>query len=309
MTPVTPTFRSPADRRAFVVNFGGGVDSTAILVGLARLYRAGDATAKPDLILFADTGDEVAETYANVRRISDWCEEQFGIPVTVVSRPTHIPGRVGYKSLSENCVTNETLPGEAFGRGNCSMKWKHEPMDRFLHGSKRPAVKGWLESNGFEGRPVRAIGYDADEGRGCGKRAKNAQIVEDDVNAYRYPLIEWGWTREDCHAAIASEGLPAVVKSACFLCPNQTEAELRLMAQLQPELLLRACAIEEIAKRGRNGLQIEGLWRRTRKADNRPGSWTAWATREQLLAAEAVEAEVARLAPHLASTATLTPSI
>lgn len=285
--PTIAHFRNDDDFAAspLVVNFGGGVDSTAILVGLARLYRMGDDTARPDLILFADTGDELPATYENVRRVSEWAEQTFGIPVTIASRPNNIPGRVGYKSLSENCITNETLPSEAFGRGSCSLKWKHEPMDAFLRGRKRPLREGWLQAQGYAAdvKPLRLIGYDATETQ-KGKRAKNAKIDEDAQNCYRYPLVEWGWSRATCEAAIAAEGLPTVVKSACFMCPNQTEAELELMAQQSPKLFLRALAIEEIAKRGRNGLtKIEGLWRRTRKADGRSGNWGEWARSNGLL--------------------------
>jgi 3'-phosphoadenosine 5'-phosphosulfate sulfotransferase (PAPS reductase)/FAD synthetase len=302
-SPVLPAFRTVDGRTALIVNFGGGVDSTAILVGLARLYRAGDTTARPDLILFSDTGDEVPETYRNVARIDQWARGVFGLGVTTVSRPSVIPGKVGYRSLSENCVTNETLPSEAFGFGGCSVKWKHEPMDRFLRGSKRPERAGWLRENGYDGRPLRLIGYDATEAVGNGKRAKNSQIASDEQNLYRYPLVEWGWTRQDCEAAIAAEGLPVVVKSACFLCPNQTEDELRALSAGEGRpLFLRSLAIEEIARRGRNGLtQIEGLWRRTRKFDGRPGSWCAWAQQQGLATAAEIEALVAKLAPHLAA--------
>lgn len=295
---------------ARIVNFGGGVDSTAILVGLARLYRAGDDDAKPDLILFADTGDEMPETYDNVNRMSQWCEDVFGIPITICSRPNNIPGRVGYKSLSENCITNETLPSEAFGRGACSSKWKHEPMDAFLRGRKRPLRMGWLEANGFNQKPLRMIGYDVTEaGNPKSKRGKNAAISEDEMNRYSYPLVDWGWTRQLCKEAIANEGLQVPVKSACFMCPNQTEAELLDMAQNAPELFLRALAIEEIAKRGRNGLtKIEGLWRRTRKSDNRRGSWVEHfgqgdfnaTTAAERKAGYTLEELIKTLAPHLA---------
>ncbi len=284
METKTNTFRPADDASPMILNFGGGVDSTAIMVGLSRLYRGGDATARPDLILFADTGDELQETYANVRRMSEWCAS-VGFPeVTVVSRPINIPGRVGYKSLSENCITNETLPSEAFGRGSCSIKWKHEPMDAFLFGRKRPYRMGWMEAQGHAGvKPTKLIGYDFTETQ-KGKRGKWAKVAEDAVACYRFPLVEWQWTRQDCIDAIAAEGLPVVIKSACFMCPNQSEGELRTMAANDPALFLRALAIEEIAKRGHHGLtKLEGLWRRTRKMDNRPGSWVAWAKMHELL--------------------------
>jgi hypothetical protein len=267
------------------VNFGGGVDSTAILVRLVQLFQAGDATAKPDLILFADTGGELPDTYANVERVSAWLQMQGFPAVTIVSRPKNIPGRVGYVTLEENCLVNETLPGEAFGRGNCSCKWKHEPMDAFLHGRKRPARVGWLAANGFAGlKPVKLIGYDATETL-KGKRGESARENLEDAGAkYRYPLVEWGWTRAHCEQVIREAGLPQVIKSACFFCPNQQVCELKAMVASSPALVMRALVIEEVARRGKNGLQIEGLWRRTRKSDGRSGSWVQWTKDEGLLA-------------------------
>lgn len=300
---MTLTAFNTDDRSPLILNFGGGVDSTAIMVGLARLFRAGDETARPDLILFADTGDELPETYENVRRMSSWCES-VGFPaITIVSRPKNIPGRVGYRSLSENCITNETLPSEAFGRGACSGKWKHEPMDAFLLGRKRPYRQGWMEANGYAGqKPIKLIGYDATETQ-SGKRSKWAKVAEDDKAKYRFPLVEWGWSRQDCAEAIRAEGLPVPIKSACYMCPNQTELELRTMAAENPALFLRALAVEEIARRGCHGLtKIEGLWRRTRKFDNRPGSWVEWARREELVADldARLEAMIRELKPALA---------
>jgi len=299
-------FRNADDSAPMILNFGGGVDSTAILIGLSHLYAAGDKTARPDLILFADTGDELPETYENVNRMNAWCAT-VGFPeVTIVSRPNNIPGRVGYKSLSENCVTNETLPSEAFGRGACAGKWKHDPMDAFLFGRKRPYRMGWMEANGHACKPVKLIGYNATEAA-TGKRGKHAKNTEDKIARFRYPLIEWNWTRQDCVDAIAAEGLPTVIKSACSMCPNQSEAELRTMAKINPSQFLRALAIEEIAKRGKHGLtKLEGLWRRTRKSDGRSGSWVQWAKDENLLddvekaAAITLEALIAELKPEWA---------
>ncbi len=265
-----------------IVSFGGGVDSTAILVEMARRGE------HPDLILFADVGAEAPETYAHIERFSDWLESQ-GMPrVTVVSRPKNIRMRAStpYTTITGNCVANETLPSEAFGRGACSMKWKHEPMEAFLKG--RRGQPGWLERNGWKpehGKPVRVIGYDATES--CsGKRGKWAKVTEDDHWAYRYPLVTWGWTRERCIEEIEKAGVPAPPKSACTFCPNQQPEELYALALNHPKLFLEALAIEANAKIGKHGLtRLEGLWRKTRKRDNRSGSWVIWARDNGLLEA------------------------
>lgn len=43
-----------------VVNFGGGTNSTALLVGM---HERG---IRPDVIVFSDTGSEVPHTYAHL---------------------------------------------------------------------------------------------------------------------------------------------------------------------------------------------------------------------------------------------------
>jgi len=47
---------------SFVVSFGGGTNSTAMLVGM---WERGE---RPDAILFADTGGEKPHTYQHARR-------------------------------------------------------------------------------------------------------------------------------------------------------------------------------------------------------------------------------------------------
>jgi 3'-phosphoadenosine 5'-phosphosulfate sulfotransferase (PAPS reductase)/FAD synthetase len=56
--PINPSAVRPRPDCPLVVAYGLGVDSTAMLVELARRH------IQPDLILFADTGGEKPETYA-----------------------------------------------------------------------------------------------------------------------------------------------------------------------------------------------------------------------------------------------------
>lgn len=53
---------------ALIFNYGMGVDSTAMIVGM---HARGE---RPDLILFADTGGEKPETYAYLPHINAWLE-------------------------------------------------------------------------------------------------------------------------------------------------------------------------------------------------------------------------------------------
>lgn len=53
-----------------VVAFGGGVDSTAMVIGLVQRKEP------IDLILFADTGGERPSTYEHIKAFSAWLKER-----------------------------------------------------------------------------------------------------------------------------------------------------------------------------------------------------------------------------------------
>jgi hypothetical protein len=259
-----------------VLNYGGGVDSTALAIGLlARGIR-------PDLILFADTGSEKPETYAYVELFSAWLVERGMPAVTVVRRPKSRPSHTGpgYTTLEGNCLQNCTLPSLAFGRKSCSLKWKAAPMDRWL-GSWAPAIEAWARGE----KPVKMIGYDcspADSRRAVGKN-------EDERFRYVYPLREWGWDRERCEREIVAAGLPLPMKSACFFCPASKPAEVRWLAETHPDLFVRAVAIEDAARPYLD--TVQGLWREATKT--RPGSWRAFGEQHGLPLPEQVATEAA----------------
>lgn len=242
-----------------VISYGGGVDSTAMIVGL---WRRG---IRPDVILFANTGSEKPETIDYLPGFDAWLAS-VGFPRLTIVR-NKCP-RAGHVSIEANCITNETLPGQAFrggqpGGGNCSSRWKHEPMDRWLY------QQGILERR-------RAVGYDA--GSRDSKRAAkgSTESKKHARDAFTYFLQEWGWDRERCKAEIAAAGLPVPEKSSCFFCPAMKKDEIRELAQRHPGLLRRAIRMEQIAREGKHGLtSIKGL--------GRQWSWESLAREERLL--------------------------
>lgn len=246
-----------------VISCGVGVDSVAMLVGLAA------RGIRPDLILFADTGNEKPETYAYIPILQGWLAK-VGFPeLTLIKRAPVIDGKKGsYDTLETNCTVNETLPSLAFGgRKGCSLKWKVEPMDAFVE-AWEPAKLAWAAGL----RVRRAIGYDA--GPKDSKRCWD--ITEDERSTYVYFLREWGWDRERCKAEIEAAGLPVPPKSACSFCPATQPEELVELHRKHPDLTARIIAMEAAAKP--NLVKIQGLWgngtKGSRGARPRPGSMT-----------------------------------
>ena len=97
-----------------IVAFGGGTNSAAMLIEMQRRQVI------PDLILFADTGGELPETYEFVKVFSRWLQDK-GMPKIEL---------VKYKreTLEENCIRSKMLPSLAYGFKSCSQKFIGPPV-------------------------------------------------------------------------------------------------------------------------------------------------------------------------------------
>lgn len=243
-----------------VASYGGGVNSTAMLVGM----QARSETV--DLILFADTGGEKPETYSYIRRFSRWLVERDYPRIVTVCKTTKKPGRFNpagkVLTLEEHCLQTKTLPSAAFAMKSCSMKFKREPQDEFVN-QWPPAWLEWVTGNAI----IKLIGFDADEPHRIGRPS-------DGGYRFRYPLVEWGWGRDECMKAIIDAGLCTPPKSSCFFCPNMDELEIFELRDKHPDLLARALEIEKAGlstMRGKwpAGLGIEHSWKQILEYDEK----------------------------------------
>lgn len=264
------------DSRPLILNWGAGVDSTAMACGLR------ERGIIPDLVIFSDTGGEKRRTY-------DWVQEfpaimrSWGFPEIVVV--SYKPVRATYDNLFDNCWQNKTLPSLAFGKGACSLKFKAEIMDKWICGVSRGQNKKdpwpkYAEALAAGVKPTKLIGYDAGPKDSKRKTAHH----EDDKWFFRYPLREWGWDREACVQVIRRHDLRVPPKSSCTFCPAMKPHELLDLFDTEPDKFLQAMQMEARALPGLE--EIEGLWRKTRKSDGRSGSWLLWAESEGLIVVE-----------------------
>ncbi len=265
-------FNLPKDH-PIAVSYGGGVDSTAMLIALR------DAGIRPDVIMFADTGAEKPETYSYVRRMDAWLIKNNFPTVTWCKKFT--TDRVMYGNLEGNCVDNETLPSLAFGMKSCSIKWKATPLDYMLKGcksgpNKRDPHPVWADAVARGVKVVKMIGYDA--GPADLRRAKRIPTEDKDF-IFSYPLIDLGWVRKDCVKRIIEEGLPVPIKSACFFCPASKKWELWWLAGTHPDLFERSLVLEYNALTGKHSrfdeIEFGDTWENLiRNADRFPSSNT-----------------------------------
>ncbi len=221
------------------INFGGGLNSTAVIV------ECRNRGLRPDWILFADTGSEIPGTLEHVDRMRKWCS---GWQEITVVRWERVKGDItGFEPLHDNCLRTGHLPSKAYGLAGCTDKWKIQPMDR------------WRKAHGFA-RGSFAVGYDAGEARRIQTACKRGD--QPGFTAW-YPLVAWGINRVGCQEIVGKAGI-TVGKSSCFMCPNMRRQEWLDLRRDHRNLFDIAMRIEDNARANGNfGRGSGGLYKGT----------------------------------------------
>lgn len=212
--------------KKIIVSYGGGTNSTALLVGMVN------QNIMPDAIIFCDTGGERPATYSYIEYFSKWLISK-GFPEITITRYKTKKG--DEPTLEEYIIEKKVLPPISYGYKSCSHKFKLFPFDKYV----KKHFKNCLIDV--------YVGFDAGEER----------RVKDNTNPFHtniYKLMDWAWDRKLCILEIQKAGLCLPGKSACFFCRNTSKAEI---FDLSKELQNRAIYIEQNAKP--NLLELKGL--------------------------------------------------
>jgi hypothetical protein len=199
-----------------ILNYGMGVDSTAILTRWLRDPQSHDFTWADLIVLTAQTGDEFADVRAPVetfvlpqlraRRIRYVQVARAGPRVAdgiAVLDDSRAPRRLcleGAYTLGQELLAAGTVPQVASRR--CSAKAKGVPND------------AWIAAN-IRGPFRQVMGFNADESYrierdGCyGGNNRHAE----------YPLMVWSWGRTRCEEYLRDCYGVAWPKSCCAFCP------------------------------------------------------------------------------------------
>ncbi|MGR3937089.1 phosphoadenosine phosphosulfate reductase [Streptomyces sp. BRA346] len=232
-----------------VVSYGGGVQSTALLV-LAAQGRIDFGT-----FLFANVGDdsEHPKTLRYVRDVAIPFAKDQGISLHILERhrrdgTTETLWERLVRPGSRSVPIPVRMSNGAPGRRSCTADFKIKVVGRWLreHGATKSA-------------PAQvAIGISVDEVHRANRR--RAEPHENIV----YPLLDLGLRRTDCVRIIEQAGLPIPPKSACFFCPFKTLQQWQEMRRTEPELFAKATELEAtlIAQRAALGRDPAYLTRR-----------------------------------------------
>lgn len=200
-----------------IMSMGAGVQTTAMLLKWHERY---------DYIIFADTGDEYAETYWYIENyLKPFCKEHNLEWVTVKHKH-------GF-SLMEWCIKRKIIPIRT--RRWCTMDFKVKPINRFIR------TLGAKKKN-----PVHVdIGISMDESQRANFTKKDVQYI-----VKEYPLLDAKLTRSDCKKIITDYGWPLPPKSGCDFCMFQKRSTLRKMLAT-PEGKARLIEIDKMEKNDR----------------------------------------------------------
>lgn len=216
------------------ISFGGGVQSTAMLV----LAAQGKLGYDIDAALFANVGEQ-AEHPETLRLIRDvytpWAAEH-GIAIHELHRKD--------KDGNIRDLYQHLLDGTVAGKQSDIIPMRGEsgaPMSRGCTRDYKVVVVGkWLKAHGAtKADPANVcIGISTDEIT----RVSNKRQF--DYENPVYPLIDLGLNRMDCVNIIIASGLPVPPKSACTFCPFTRPSQWAEMRRDQPELFWKAADLE-----------------------------------------------------------------
>lgn len=213
------------------VSFGGGVQSTALLVLAAR----GDIDFP--LFLFANVGDqsENPDTLTYIAEHSAPYAAAHGVELAEVAWVD----KTGRKrDLYEDLLASKRdiaiplrLGSGAFGNRKCTARYKIEVVGREL--KRRGAT--------VDNPAVVGLGISTDEIW----RAKVGVPKQQPWTTRVNPLLDLGLSRSHCHGIIDAAGLPQPPKSSCSFCPFQSPEQWRRQRENHPELYERNAALDD----------------------------------------------------------------
>ena len=259
------------------VSYGGGVQSTALLV------LAAEGKIDFRTFLFANVGadsersrtiwyvENVAKPYADEHGLT--LHELHRAPAKGIARVECWYGGAAEPTPADLCgdgmarcpscgrvvkvvdgmfewhVQPETLWGRLTREGSRSLPIpvrmsNGAPGNRSCTADFKIRVIGrWLRDHGAtEAAPATvALGISTDEI----ERAKPGIDPQATYQFRVYPLLDLGLRRSDCQRIISGAGLPVPDKSACFFCPFHDLNTWREMAREEPDEFARACWLEE----------------------------------------------------------------
>tara|TARA_R100001132_G_C3240952_1_gene71721 strand:+ start:22 stop:840 length:819 start_codon:yes stop_codon:yes gene_type:complete len=223
------------------LSLGAGVQSSALLV-----LGCMEEVEKPDVAVFADTGDEPAWVLSYLKVLKEYAQD-YGIAVEVAQK-----GVLSEWVLDQPHFVNIPLHtldkkgNSGILRRQCTREFKITPINQ-----KVRELLGYDRGQHMKHKVRAMLGITIDESQRM-KPSLQKWVTN------TYPLIDLGLHRNDCFKIIEDAGLPEPQKSACVYCPYHSDTYWTWMKENHPEEFKRAADFDEAIRN------------RTMKGDEQP---------------------------------------
>lgn len=211
---------------------GGGTQS----VEIGALIVQGKLPI-PDFTVIADTELERSSTWDYMDQVLAPALKKVGVEIHRLKKSDYCYQHDGvFNSKGIPLIpafTNETVGSVGKLSGFCNRWWKQDVMLNYFrreHKLPRSSMRKW-------------IGYSLDEA------SRAIRMMDGDewkAGLLRFPLIhDYPMKRRETIKMVEAMGWPTPPRSACWMCPNQSDAEWRDLKQSHPDEFRKAVELEK----------------------------------------------------------------
>lgn len=238
------------DNEITVLAFGGGIQSTAILL----LIKEG-IIEKPDFAVFADTGDEPDYVYNHIDKICKPLMDEIEVPFYIGNFENGLINRYldnlhgidnKYSCSIPFYVKNKKTGKIGMNPRQCTNNAKIRVVE-----SQIRKVIGVKRLSSYKNKIRLAIGISSDEiERVCVNRNKYIinyypLLMSDDMNNPIF--LRDKISRDDCVEKCKEYGITPI-KSSCFYCPYKKKSEWSFIKENHREEFDRACDVDDMLR-------------------------------------------------------------
>ena len=215
------------------LSLGAGVQSSALLV----LACTDERVPKPDVAIFADTGDEPAWVYEYLEVLKEYAEP-YGVEVVTAQKGVLSEWVMDRRSNGKRFVnvpvfTKDIDGSQGILRRQCTREFKVEPITK-----KVRELLGYKPRQRIREKVRCMLGISLDETQRM-KESWHHWVTN------CWPLIDLGIERKGCHKIIADAGLPEAKRSSCVYCPYHSDSHWQWMKDEHPTEFAKAVEFDE----------------------------------------------------------------
>jgi hypothetical protein len=201
-----------------VISYGGGVQSTALVVLAMRERWPIDEIVHVDLL---DAESPATREY--VARFREWLQREYRRDITVIERDLYgdMLARPGFTPVPWHGRREKFML-----KRQCTREYKVQPLQRYLY-DRYPGERIGL-----------MLGISVDEYHRM--RDSSAARIE-----HVYPLVDRRLTRRQCREIVERAGLAVPWKSSCWFCPYRSSVSQWALVRRYPDLVGMAWELED----------------------------------------------------------------